>query len=145
MAKDEEQAEGSGTRSTGSTGSGSGSRSGSRSAGASTSTHAPSNTSTGTGDPNPSDHSPMIGGREVVYAPDEKSADTFRKPVVLEGPADPNDPGQNLVRVTKEVIEEFHHMGEKRTSRRMVMAAGTLTTRRLAEEAGVKDYEEYRP
>jgi hypothetical protein len=113
----------------------------------STATHAPTNTSLDGADPNAADHVPQIAGQEVQFAADAKDVDTFRNPVVLSGPPypDPNDPGQQLVRVNKDVIEEFHHTGEARTSRRMVMAAGTLTTRRLAEEAGVKDYKEYQP
>lgn len=132
-------------------GSGAGARSGSSGArkaasAVSTASYAPSNTATGTGDPDPSDHTPHIGGQEVTFAASADEADTFRKPVVLQGPPNPADPGQELVLVKKDVIEEFQHAGESRkTSARIVMAAGTLTTRRVAEEAGVKDYEEYQP
>jgi hypothetical protein len=136
--KDEgEQAEGSR--------SGSSARRSSASSTATTSTHSPMNTNMAAGDPNPSEHTPQIAGQEVTYASDPKEADTFRNPVVLKGPDDPNDPGQNLVIVGEDQIREFHHPGSKRISRQVIMAAGTLTTRRLAEEAGVKSFKEYQP
>lgn len=85
----------------------------------------------------------QLGDRDAVYVADASEASTHRDPIVLRGPVDPADPGQQLVTVTSDQIQEFQHMGETRqTTSRMVMAAGTVTTRRIAEEAGITDYVE---
>jgi hypothetical protein len=94
-------------------------------------------------DPTPGrDTVTMLGMEEVTTAPDPKSADTFHKPVVMMSEfAQPDDPANAVVRVTKDVIVDRAEKGE-RPQRVQVAAAGTLTTRRIAEEQGIKDIEE---
>jgi hypothetical protein len=95
------------------------------------------------GDPTPGrDAVTMIGMEKVTTAPDPKSADTFHKPVVMMSEfAQPGDPANAVVRVTKDVVVDRAEEGQ-RPQRVQVAAAGTLTTRRLAEEQGIKDIEE---
>lgn len=82
---------------------------------------------------------------DVTTAKTAKDADTFHKMVIQEGTEFSGDPANQPVIVTKDVIEDFQYPRTQRPARRLVAAAGTLTTRRLAEEGGIKGVKDWSP
>lgn len=81
-----------------------------------------------------------IGSEPVEVADDpDNPPDTFHKMVVQSGPVNPSDPGLELVTVSDDQIREFTHEGSTRPSQQLLAAAGTVMTRRQAEELGIKD------
>lgn len=84
--------------------------------------------------------------QEVEVVASAKDADTFHKPVVQEGVQGPGgDPANAPVIVGADVIEDFQYPRTTRPARRLVAAAGTLTTRRLAEENGITGVSDWSP
>lgn len=82
---------------------------------------------------------------DVTTAKSAKDVDTFHKAVIQEGPEFGSDPANAAVIVTKDVIEDFQYPRTQRPARRLVAAAGTLTTRRLAEENGIGGVKDWAP
>jgi hypothetical protein len=79
----------------------------------------------------------LVGDVERVAS--AKDTDTFHKAVVQTGTANADpDPANAVVLLKTDVVEEFTYPRTSRPSRRLNAAAGTLTTRRLAEENGIK-------
>lgn len=80
-------------------------------------------------------------GSEEVVAP------SGEKITVLAASGTSGDPGQQLVEVTEDCEEELIYPNTTRSGGRLIAPAGTIVTRRQAEEMGLKSgqYSDYKP
>lgn len=80
----------------------------------------------------------VVGQQEVIgVAIDDDPGDTFRKAVVQIND-ESADPANQLMVAKADVLHDFTFPNSNRPSQKLLLAEGTLTTKRLAGEAGIK-------
>lgn len=86
----------------------------------------------------PQDAPFVIGEQKVTTVGiGDDPGDTFRK-AVIQVNDETADPANQLMVAKADVVHDFTFPNTKRPSQKLLLAEGTLTTRRRAEEAGIK-------